>query len=118
MRHVTLPPGESDRKFLPSRSGTVTLEVNRLFRPYDPSTGLTESQVRVTCRQLNPTSLRFLGLMRVRLVTALSKVGFTLGCSDCMDDGHAAWNDSLFSFSCGEVSVFNAAVIVLLYFVT
>lgn len=42
MRHVTLPRGESDRKFLPSRSGTVALEVNRLFRPYDPSTGLTE----------------------------------------------------------------------------
>lgn len=42
MRHVTLPPGESDRKFLPSRSGTVALEVNRLFRPYNPSTGLIE----------------------------------------------------------------------------
>ena len=42
MRHVDLPPGESDRNFLPDGSGTVSLEVNWLFQPHDPSTGLTE----------------------------------------------------------------------------
>lgn len=39
MCHVNLPPGESDRKFLPDRSGAAILVVNWLFQLYDPSTG-------------------------------------------------------------------------------
>lgn len=80
------PPGKSDRKFLPGRSRTVALEVNRLFQPYDPSTGLIE-----LCQGNAQTAKPYLAeVPGSDEGKELPNVGFTLGCSDCMGDGHAA----------------------------